>query len=84
MDTVFIIVLLMLMGVMNLLAFLIGARTAQKAHRGEEIKMPTLNPIKAYDEHIEHIRASKEEEEKNIMLENINNYNGTPLGQRDV
>ena len=72
------------MGVMNLLAFLIGARTAQKAHRGEEIKMPTLNPIKAYDEHIEHIRTSKEEEEKNIMLENINNYNGTPLGQRDV
>lgn len=84
MNTVFIIVLIMLMGVMNLLAFLIGARTAQKAHRGEEIKMPTLNPIKAYDEHIEHIRASKEEEERNIMLENINNYNGTGLGQRDV
>ena len=84
MNTVFIIVLIMLMGVMNLLAFLIGARTSQKAHRGEEIKLPTINPIKAYDEHMEHIRASKEEEERNIMLENINNYRGDGLGQKDI
>mgnify|MGYP003298304975 CR=1 FL=1 len=89
MNTVFIIVLIMLMGVMNLLAFLIGARTAQKAHRGEEIKMPTLNPIKAYDEHIEHIRASKEEEErkrkeeKTSLKENHIQQSLCPEGNRD-
>lgn len=78
------VLLLLLMGVMNLLAFLIGAKTAQKADKGEEIKLPTLNPMKAYQEHREQVEASKEQERQNIMLENINNYKGDGTGQRDI
>lgn len=78
------IILILLMGVMNLLAFLIGARTAQKAQKGEEIELPNINPVKVYEEHMERIQANKEQQELNTMLENINNYDGTPLGQKDV
>ena len=78
------IILVLLMGGMNLLAFLIGARTAQKADKGEEIKLPSINPMQAYKEHREQSEASKEQERLNTMLENINNYDGTPTGQKDI
>ena len=78
------IILVLLMGGMNLLAFLIGARTAQKADKGQEIKLPSINPMQAYKEHREHTEASKEQERLNTMLENINNYDGTPTGQKDI
>ena len=78
------IILVLLMGGMNLLAFLIGARTAQKADRGEEITLPTLNPMEAYREHRERVEAHKEQERLNTMLENIDNYDGTGTGQKDI
>ena len=78
------IVLVVLMGGMNLLAFLIGARTAQKADKGEEIKLPSINPMEAYKEHREKAEANKEQERLNTMLDNINNYDGTGLGQKDI
>lgn len=78
------VLLVLLMGAMNLLAFVIGARTAQKADRGEEIKLPSINPMEAYREHREQSEANKEQERLNTMLENINNYDGTGLGQKDI
>ena len=71
-------------GVVTILAFLVGARTAQKANKGEEIKVPTLNPMKAYQEHREQVEASKEQERINTMLENINNYTGDGTGQKNI
>lgn len=78
------VLLVLLMGAMNLLAFLIGAKTAQKADKGEEIKLPNINPVKAYQEHREQSEANKEQERLNTMLDNINNYDGTPLGQKEI
>ena len=78
------IILVVLMGGMNLLAFLIGARTAQKVDKGEEIKLPSINPMETYKEHREKVEANKEQERFNTMLDNINNYDGTGLGQKDI
>ena len=78
------VLLVLLMGVMNLLAFLIGARTAQKAEKGEEIKLPTINPKQIYKEHKEDQEAIKEQERLNTILENIDNYKGDGIGQKDI
>ena len=78
------ILIIFAIGIVNLLAFLIGARTAQKAQKEEEIELPTLNPMKAYKEHREHTEALKEQERINTMLENINNYDGTGAHQKDI
>ena len=78
------IILVLLMGGMNLLAFLIGARTAQKVDKGEEITLPSINPMEAYREHRERVEAHKEQERLNTMLENIDNYDGTGTGQKDI
>ncbi len=80
MDTV---LLVLLMGVMNLLAFLIGARTAQKADKGEEIKLPTINPKQIYKEYKEDKESSKEQEILETNMYNIDNYKGDGLGQKD-
>ena len=78
------IILVLLMGGMNLLAFLIGARTAQKADKGEEITLPSINPMEAYREHRERVEAHREQERLNTMLDNIDNYDGTGTGQKDI
>lgn len=80
------IILVLSIGIMNILCFFIGAKVGQKVVKGEDIKLP--NPIKAIEETKETWEFKKEQEEENerlkIQLENIDNYNGTPLGQKDI
>lgn len=80
------IILVLSIGTMNILCFFIGAKVGQKVVKGEDIKLP--NPIKAIEETKETWEFKKEQEEENerlkIQLENIDNYNGTPLGQKDI
>ena len=80
------IILVISIGIMNILCFFIGAKVGQKVVKGEDIKLP--NPIKAIEETKETWEFKKEQEEENerlkIQLENIDNYNGTPLGQKDI
>lgn len=78
------VILALAVGGMNILTFLIAAKTIQKADKGEEITLPTLNPMEAYREHRERVEAHKEQERLNTMLENIDNYDGTGTGQKDI
>ena len=78
------IILVLLVGALELLAFFIGARIGQKASKDEEIKLPNINPVEAYRKHEERAREKQEQREVNIMLENIDNYDGSGLGQKDV
>ena len=78
------IVMVLLMGVLMLLSFLIGARTAQKADRDEEIALPNINPFKAYEEYENKKIVEQAEKEAQIMLENINNYRGDGIGQKPI
>lgn len=69
---------------LNIACFLIGVKTAQKAQKGEEIKLPSINPIEIAKEHREAKEAQIEQERYNTMLENINNYKGDATGQKDL
>ena len=78
------IVLVVAVGVMCILCFLVGAKVGQTVSKGEEIKLPTVNPIEAYREH-EAMRAAQEEQEMiDVILRNIENYDGTARRQEDV
>lgn len=80
------IILVLSIGIMNILCFFIGAKIGQKVIKGENIKLP--NPIKIIEETKESWEFKKEQEEERERFErqmdNINNYNGTPLGQKDI
>lgn len=65
-------------------SFLIGARVGQKTAKGEEVKMPELNPFKAYREHEARREAEKEQEKVDVIMRNIESYDGTGRGQEDI
>ena len=77
------IILVLLMGVLNLLAFLIGARTAQKVQRNETVELPTINPLQLFDNFKDKKETDKQREIEKTNWDNINNYRGDSLGQKD-
>ena len=78
------IILLLLVGGMELLAFLIGAKVGQKVVNKEPVELPTVNPITLYKEYKEKEEMNKEQEKLNTMLENINNYDGSSANQKEI
>lgn len=78
------ILIILVSGTLNAVCFFIGAKIGQKVSKGETIEAPTLNPMKAIREREERKEADKESERLEIILQNIENYDGSPNGQRDV
>ena len=70
----------------NTISLVVGAKIGQSAIRGEKIKLP--NPITRVKETIDEFRDEREQEEEQerikTMLENIDAYDGTGLGQKDI
>ena len=68
--------------VFNIIAFFIGAKVGQKVSRQEEIKIP--NPVTVVNDYKEDKKRRKEQEELEIMKYNIDIFDGTGLGQKDI
>ena len=76
--------LLLIMGAMCITCFLIGAKVGQAASKGEEVKLPTVNPIEAYRKHEAKKEAQMEQNRIDTIMRNIEGYDGTGKGQEDV
>ena len=76
--------LLAVMAASNILCFLIGAKVGQKVSKGEDIELPTINPIEAVKERREKKEAEMEQDRLDTIMRNIESYNGTSAGQEDV
>lgn len=78
------ILLVLVVGAMCIGCFYVGARVGQKVVKGEEVKLPEIDPAKAWREREERKEAQKEQEKIDTILYNIENYNGSAAGQKDV
>lgn len=78
------VLLLLVMGAVNIACFMIGARVGQKVTKGEEIKLPTVNPMELVQEQREKRAAQEERNKLETILRNIESYDGTAYGQEDV
>jgi hypothetical protein len=78
------VLLLLVMGACNILCFMVGARVGQKVDKGEEVKLPSVNPLEAIREHQEKREAQREQDRMDTILRNIEGYDGTSFGQEDV
>ena len=78
------ILLLLTCGVINIACFLIGASVGQTVSKGEVIKMPSVDPLKSKEERESRKEAEREAERLEAIWRNVENYNGTELGQEDV
>lgn len=76
--------LLAVMGLTNIACFIIGAKVGQRVSRGEDIDVPTINPMKAYREHEARKEAKEEQDRLETIMRNIERYDGTSSGQEDV
>lgn len=78
------VLLILITGALNVACFFIGAKVGQTVSKGEPIQTPTVNPIKAIREHIDHKESEREQERVNTIMRNIERYDGTTKGQEDV
>jgi hypothetical protein len=69
----------------NALCFFIGAKTGQAVSKGKGIEVPTIkSPMEIVREHQSTKEAKKEQERLDILLQNIEAYDGTANHQQDV
>jgi hypothetical protein len=82
------VLLLAIMGVVNIACFMIGAKVGQQVSKGETIKTPTVNPVQAIKERraMEEAKLEQqlEQDRTDIILRNIEAYDGTEYGQMPV
>lgn len=78
------IILILVVGILNIGCFFIGAKVGQKVVKGEPIEIPSLNPMKAYREAQDRKQAEREAERNEMIMQNIEVYDGTSAGQKDV
>lgn len=78
------VLLVLIVGFLNLLSFYFGAKLSNNKENF------TINPVELHKKHIEYIEEQsrkdeykKQEEEMKINFENIDNYDGTELGQKN-
>jgi hypothetical protein len=68
----------------NIACFIIGAKVGQTVIKGEEVRLPEINPLQAYREKQERHEADMERSKVDTILRNIERYDGTSAGQEDV
>ena len=78
------ILLVLTTGALCVACFFVGARVGQKACRGEDIKLPDIDPMKPIRERQERKAAEREQERFDAILRNIDSYDGTEQGQEDI
>lgn len=82
-----VIVICIIFAILNFFAFVLGLHYGSKVKNNEPIEMPKLNPVKIVKENIRENKESKVKEKEQLIEEinlyNIDNYDGTGLGQRE-
>lgn len=82
METILIIAVV---GTLNVVCFFVGAKVGQTVAKGKEIEAPKINsPVALYKAHREAKEAEAEKNRLDVILANIERYDGTGAGQEDV
>ncbi len=79
------ILLIAVVGTLNVVCFFIGAKVGQAVAKGEKIEAPAIKgPVTLYKAHIEQKEAEAERNKLEVIMRNIERYDGTANGQEDV
>ena len=76
------VVTILAMGFVCMACFLIGAKVGQTVAKGEKVELPS--PMKAVEEHRAKKEAQREQNRLDIIVRNMEVYDGTPYGQEEV
>lgn len=81
METVLLIVAI---AAANILCFMIGAKVGQTVSKGEPVKLPEVNPVKAFQAHQAAQDEKREQDRLSVIVQNMEIYDGTGNGQKEV
>lgn len=84
MNMLSVVLLILIVCTSNMACFFIGSKLRQKVDKGETITLPSLDPMKAYRERQEKRKAEETQTKLDNVMHNIDVYDGTSRGQRDV
>lgn len=73
-----------LQGFLCICSFIIGAKIGQKVVRGESIETPLKSPLEGLREAKNNFEYRKMQERDQVIADNIDNYDGTGIGQKDI
>lgn len=81
------VIICLIFGIFIITSFVLGLHYGSKIKNNEKIEVPTINPIKIVKNNMEERKYEKRRDKEELIDEinsfNIDNYNGTGLGQRD-
>lgn len=77
-------IILLIVSMSNIICFFLGAKIGQKVVKNESIKIIDKSPIEAIREKQENKELKRQQEIDDVIKHNIDVYDGTPLGQRDI
>ena len=78
------ILTILTVGTLCIVCFFVGAMVGQTVSKGEDIKLPNVNPLEAIREREAKKETETEQDKINTILQNIESYDGTAYGQKDV
>lgn len=78
------ILLILVIGLISALNFYLGAKVGQKVVRGETLETPLKSPLQVVSDAKEQFEYRKEQERLQTISDNIDNYDGTGVGQKDI
>lgn len=76
--------LLIIMGAVNILCFMIGAKVGQQVAKGEKVEMPSINPLEAFKKHEAKREAQHHQDRIEAIMDNLEAYDGTSAGQKEI
>lgn len=78
------ILLVLTIGTLCIVCFCIGAKVGQMVVSGDPIRMPKIDIMAAHREREERKAAERAQARADVIMRNIDRYDGTGLGQEDV
>ncbi len=78
------ILIILAVGALNIVCFFVGAKVGQTVNKGEPLEVPGLNPMQAIREARERKEARREQSKFDTIMQNVEAYDGTGAGQKDV
>lgn len=78
------IIMILCLGALNIVCFFIGAKVGQKVVKGEEIKAPEITIPTPIQDYRKKKQAEAEQNKMDTIMQNVDNYDGTGNGQKEV
>lgn len=79
------VLLVLVAGMTNMACFFLGAKVGQTVSKGETIQAPEIKgPMELYRERREKKEEEAEMDRMEKILQNIEVYDGTDIGQQDI